>query len=235
MIGFALGDDLVLGAARQPRTCSIGSGARTSASPPRSITHGTSSSGHARRRSRHGMDAARSEALIAARTEEQRATRDRMVASRDALVAAEREKSERALAGEGGSRRRSSPRRRASPPRVLRSRHGSPRPRVRRSAPATGAAARRASSSGQLGWPVAGPVTSGYGSRWGRMHEGIDIAVGSRHPGPRGRGRNRHLRRLDGRIREPRRDRSRQRPVDGVRAQLEPDRRAGSRWSGRAS
>ena len=27
-------------------------------------------------------------------------------------------------------------------------------------------------------WPVNGPVTSGFGLRWGRMHEGIDIGVG---------------------------------------------------------
>jgi murein DD-endopeptidase MepM/ murein hydrolase activator NlpD len=26
-------------------------------------------------------------------------------------------------------------------------------------------------------WPVNGPVTSGFGMRWGRMHEGIDIGV----------------------------------------------------------
>ena len=31
--------------------------------------------------------------------------------------------------------------------------------------------------SGQLIWPVDGPVVSGFGMRWGRMHEGIDIAV----------------------------------------------------------
>lgn len=31
--------------------------------------------------------------------------------------------------------------------------------------------------SGQLIWPVNGPVVSGFGPRWGRMHEGIDIAV----------------------------------------------------------
>ena len=32
-------------------------------------------------------------------------------------------------------------------------------------------------SSGGMIWPVSGPVTSGFGWRWGRMHEGIDIAV----------------------------------------------------------
>jgi len=31
--------------------------------------------------------------------------------------------------------------------------------------------------SGQFIWPVNGPVVSGFGMRWGRMHEGIDIAV----------------------------------------------------------
>jgi murein DD-endopeptidase MepM/ murein hydrolase activator NlpD len=30
---------------------------------------------------------------------------------------------------------------------------------------------------GGLAWPVSGPVTSPFGWRWGRMHEGIDIAV----------------------------------------------------------
>jgi murein DD-endopeptidase MepM/ murein hydrolase activator NlpD len=33
------------------------------------------------------------------------------------------------------------------------------------------------SASGLI-WPVGGPVVSGFGWRWGRMHEGIDIAVG---------------------------------------------------------
>ncbi|MFN8223941.1 MAG: peptidoglycan DD-metalloendopeptidase family protein [Gaiellales bacterium] len=34
-----------------------------------------------------------------------------------------------------------------------------------------------ASGTGVLRWPVSGPVTSTFGMRWGRMHEGIDIAV----------------------------------------------------------
>ena len=33
--------------------------------------------------------------------------------------------------------------------------------------------------SGMFIWPVNGPVVSGFGMRWGRMHEGIDIAVPS--------------------------------------------------------
>jgi murein DD-endopeptidase MepM/ murein hydrolase activator NlpD len=37
-------------------------------------------------------------------------------------------------------------------------------------------------SGGGLMWPVAGPVTSSFGWRWGRMHEGIDIAVPSGTP-----------------------------------------------------
>jgi murein DD-endopeptidase MepM/ murein hydrolase activator NlpD len=31
-------------------------------------------------------------------------------------------------------------------------------------------------------WPVNGPVVSGFGMRWGRMHEGIDIAASSGTP-----------------------------------------------------
>ncbi len=35
----------------------------------------------------------------------------------------------------------------------------------------------RVSSSG-LAWPTSGPVTSGFGMRWGRLHAGLDIAPG---------------------------------------------------------
>jgi murein DD-endopeptidase MepM/ murein hydrolase activator NlpD len=36
--------------------------------------------------------------------------------------------------------------------------------------------------SGQLIWPVSGPVVSPFGQRWGRLHAGIDIAVPSGTP-----------------------------------------------------
>jgi murein DD-endopeptidase MepM/ murein hydrolase activator NlpD len=36
--------------------------------------------------------------------------------------------------------------------------------------------------SGQFIWPVNGPITSGFGPRWGRMHEGIDISAPSGTP-----------------------------------------------------
>ena len=37
-------------------------------------------------------------------------------------------------------------------------------------------------SSAGLIWPVNGPITSPFGWRWGRMHEGIDIGVGMGTP-----------------------------------------------------
>ena len=33
--------------------------------------------------------------------------------------------------------------------------------------------------SGGLIWPVSGPIVSGFGMRWGRLHAGVDIAVPS--------------------------------------------------------
>jgi murein DD-endopeptidase MepM/ murein hydrolase activator NlpD len=40
-----------------------------------------------------------------------------------------------------------------------------------------GAAAPVKQGSGALIWPVNGPVVSGFGMRWGRLHAGVDIAV----------------------------------------------------------
>lgn len=36
--------------------------------------------------------------------------------------------------------------------------------------------------NGRFAWPVNGPITSSFGPRWGRMHEGIDIGAGTGTP-----------------------------------------------------
>jgi murein DD-endopeptidase MepM/ murein hydrolase activator NlpD len=46
----------------------------------------------------------------------------------------------------------------------------------------TGGSTGDGSSSSGFIWPVNGVLTSGFGWRWGRMHEGIDIGVGSGTP-----------------------------------------------------
>jgi murein DD-endopeptidase MepM/ murein hydrolase activator NlpD len=45
------------------------------------------------------------------------------------------------------------------------------------SAPALPAGPIQGESSSGFIWPVSGPVVSGFGMRWGRLHAGIDIAV----------------------------------------------------------
>ena len=126
-------------------------------------------------------DAARSEALIASRTEAQRVTRDRIVASRDALTAAE---SAKATALDRLQEDRASfvaeSETLAAQSVVLAKRIAAIQSAQADSLVAADSAP--VQSTGQLGWPVAGPVTSGFGARWGRMHEGIDIAVGTGTP-----------------------------------------------------
>ena len=80
------------------------------------------------------------------------------------------------------------------------------------------------SSSGLI-WPVSGPVVSGFGMRWGRMHTGIDIGVGYGTPIHGGGERDRDLRRLDGRLRELRDRRPRRRALDRLRPPVEHRRR----------
>jgi murein DD-endopeptidase MepM/ murein hydrolase activator NlpD len=105
---------------------------------------------------------------IAARTAEQRSVRDRLVASRDALAAARQDKQE-TLSGIREDRAdfvaevESLQRESAALAATIRSAQ-------------SGSVGSGVSASGLI-WPVHGPVTSGFGWRWGRMHEGIDIAV----------------------------------------------------------
>jgi murein DD-endopeptidase MepM/ murein hydrolase activator NlpD len=110
---------------------------------------------------------------IAARTAEQRSVRDRLVASRNALAAARHDK-QATLAGIRADRAEfvgeveALERESAALAAQLRSAQ-------------VGSAGSGVSASGLI-WPVHGPVTSGFGRRWGRMHEGIDIAVPSGTP-----------------------------------------------------
>lgn len=130
-----------------------------------------------RRTSAARVEAARVEAAVSSATAEQRGIVTRLVTSRDALVAARREKSATLASIE--SDREST----LAEIDALEQQSAALAARIREaqqraSTPATVAP----SGSGMLGWPVSGPVTSSYGVRWGRMHEGIDIAVGEGTP-----------------------------------------------------
>lgn len=122
------------------------------------------------------------------RTEEQRAVRDRLVASRDELVGAQHAK-ETMLASIEEDREEF-----VAEVEALQAQSAALAAKI---AAAQAAAARAAAvpspdegasvaapapSASGLAWPVSGPVTSGFGPRWGRMHEGIDIAVPSGTP-----------------------------------------------------
>ncbi len=131
------------------------------------------------RTERDRRDAQLEAGVIASRAEEQRAVRDRLVASRDALVAAQRQK-EAALSSIQEDRADF-----VAEVDALQAQSAALAAKI---AAAQSAAAQTSSSSvpapsaGGYAWPVSGPVTSRFGPRWGRMHEGIDIAVPSGTP-----------------------------------------------------
>ena len=113
---------------------------------------------------------------VAQRASEQSALRDRLVASRDALAAAQRAK-EASLASIQEDRATF-----VAEVDALQAQSAALAAKIAaaqaaaRSTESASAAVFAPSASGFV-WPVSGPVTSGFGPRWGRMHEGIDIAV----------------------------------------------------------
>lgn len=116
--------------------------------------------------------------LVAARAEEQRVVRDRLLASRNALAAARSDK--RATLSSVREVHNDS----VQEVEALERESAALAAKIRAAQAASGGSGTPASTgsgvsaSGFL-WPVHGPVTSGFGPRWGRMHEGIDIAVAS--------------------------------------------------------
>jgi murein DD-endopeptidase MepM/ murein hydrolase activator NlpD len=110
-------------------------------------------------------------AVIRARTDQTRAVRDELVGARNDLSSTKQHKlqdlstltaSERAEAEEIDALQAASARIAAQI----------------RAAQARNTGPTQTPSNAGLIWPVQGPVTSPFGWRWGRMHEGIDIGVG---------------------------------------------------------
>ena len=110
-------------------------------------------------------------AVIRARTDQTRAVRDELVGARDDLSSTKQQKlqdlstltaSERAAAEEIDALQAASARIAAQI----------------RAAQARNTGPTQTPSNAGLIWPVQGPVTSPFGWRWGRMHEGIDIGAG---------------------------------------------------------
>jgi murein DD-endopeptidase MepM/ murein hydrolase activator NlpD len=132
----------------------------------------------ARRRTRAArVEAARVEAAVSSATAEQRGIVTRLVASRDALVAARSAKTT-TLASIQSDRDST-----LAEIDSLEQQSAALAERIRQAQQRAAAPAVVApSGSGVLTWPVSGPVTSGFGTRWGRMHEGLDIAVGEGTP-----------------------------------------------------
>jgi murein DD-endopeptidase MepM/ murein hydrolase activator NlpD len=106
--------------------------------------------------------------IVAYRTQQQRDVKDELLASRSKL-AGKRTRSRSAL-----KLTRAQEKKLRSEAAALAAADASIRGRL---AAAQGATDSTPSAAG-LVWPVSGPVVSPFGYRWGRLHAGIDIAVG---------------------------------------------------------
>jgi murein DD-endopeptidase MepM/ murein hydrolase activator NlpD len=120
--------------------------------------------------------AAATVSVISARTNEARVVRDELESSRDTLAAARRLK-QSALTNAQESREEY-----LEEVTALSVKSAELAAAIRNAQTSAGSTGTGAPSAAGFIWPVNGPVTSGYGWRWGRMHEGIDIAASTGTP-----------------------------------------------------
>ena len=114
--------------------------------------------------------------VIAARTDEARAVRNQLASDRDTLAAARRLK-QSALATSRDTREEY-----LEEVNALAAQSAALAAAIRDAQAGAGSTGTGTPSASGFIWPVNGPVVSGYGMRWGRLHEGIDISASSGTP-----------------------------------------------------
>jgi murein DD-endopeptidase MepM/ murein hydrolase activator NlpD len=114
--------------------------------------------------------------VISARTDEARTVRDELVAGRDTLAAARRLKTS-ALADAHETREEY-----LAEVEALAAQSATLAAAIQDAQTGAGSTGTGTPSASGLIWPVNGPVVSGFGMRWGRMHEGIDISAATGTP-----------------------------------------------------
>ena len=115
-------------------------------------------------------DVAEATAVLAKKTEEEKAARDALVVRQNALASARA--NQQSLLASVRSQRHSDEEDLSK----MQAASAAIAAQIRAHQSSTGSSGSGVSSSGLI-WPVNGPITSGFGWRWGQMHEGIDIGA----------------------------------------------------------